>query len=700
MGGLPALTPIRKILIANRGEIACRIARTARRLGIACAGVYSDADRESLHVRSVDEAVWIGAAPASESYLRIDKIIDAAKRLGADAIHPGYGFLAENAEFAEACAAASITFLGPRPETIRQMGSKATGRAIAASCGVPVVPGYQGDDLAAGAEALGYPLMIKASAGGGGRGMRLVEDPSQFAAAVESAEREARAGFGDGTLILERAIADAHHIEVQIFGDLHGQVIHLFERDCSMQRRHQKFIEESPTPAIADIVRGRLYEAAIAIGRAVGYVNAGTVEFLVAPRGEFYFIEMNTRIQVEHPVTEFVTGLDLIEMQIAVAEGRSLDEFPLVEAPMGHAIEVRVCAEDPLNEFAPSIGRLAFCELTGDRVDTGVEAGTLVTPHYDSMLAKLIVHRGTRAEAMARMLECLRGTRVLGVETNCGYLAQVLESDEFREGRSTISFLPAPVEADLARLELSARALASWIFESEIAGRRVLPGVRDYRNSPWRPASIRLRSRGRVIDAMVEARSLTVAVRNDCADGIARCVTGAVTNRGADGVARCVTGAVRNGGADGVARCVTRAVTNRGADGIESCVTGAVRNRGAAFVVEIDGITRTYEVASSGTAYLISSTLGQFHFERVVRHPKPKSAGSNAAASSPMPGKVLRVLVMPGAVVKVGDPLVVLEAMKMEQTIRCQMDGVVGAILVKVGDVVSPGQTLVQILGG
>ena len=623
MGSLPAL---KKILIANRGEIACRIARTARRLGIACAGVYSDFDRDSLHVRAVDEAVCI------ESYLRIDQIVDAAKRVGADAIHPGYGFLAENADFAEACTAASIIFIGPRPETIRQMGSKASGRTIAASCGVPVVPGYQGDNLTAGAEVLGYPLMIKASAGGGGRGMRLVSDASEFAAAVESAEREARAAFGDGALILERTITAAHHVEVQIFGDSQGRVIHLFERDCSMQRRHQKFIEESPSPAIDPATRAKLFDAAVAIGQAVSYVNAGTVEFLVEPSGTFYFIEMNTRIQVEHPVTEMIAGLDLIEMQIRIAEGRPLDEFPLVTEPMGHAIECRVCAEDPLNDFAPATGLIAVCDFAADRIETGIEAGSIVTPHYDSMLAKLIVHRASRQEAIAQMLECLRQSRVLGVETNLEYLAQVIDSSEFRQGPATTTFLPALIAPNEAACELSSRALALWLDEHEIQQRTILAEVRAYRNNPWRPSTIKLQPRqGQVLDARIEGR--------------------------------------------------------------------IVRHDDESMVTEIDGITRTYEIAFSGTRYLISSTLGSFQFERVPRHPKPKSAGSNASASSPMPGRVLRILVELGAVVAVGDPLVVLEAMKMEQTIKSQMNGAVSAILVKPGDVVSPGQTLVHIGG-
>ena len=617
---------MKKILIANRGEIACRIARTARRLGIACAGVYSDFDRDSLHVRAVDEAVCI------ESYLRIDQIVDAAKRVGADAIHPGYGFLAENADFAEACTAASIIFIGPRPETIRQMGSKASGRTIAASCGVPVVPGYQGDNLTAGAEVLGYPLMIKASAGGGGRGMRLVSDASEFAAAVESAEREARAAFGDGALILERTITAAHHVEVQIFGDSQGRVIHLFERNCSMQRRHQKFIEESPSPAIDAATRAKLFDAAVAIGQAVSYVNAGTVEFLVEPSGAFYFIEMNTRIQVEHPVTEMIAGLDLIEMQIRIAEGRPLDEFPLVTEPMGHAIECRVCAEDPLNDFAPSTGLIAVCDFAADRIETGIEAGSIVTPHYDSMLAKLIVHRASRQEAIAQMLECLRQSRVLGVETNLEYLAQVIDSSEFRQGRATTAFLPALTAPNEAACELSSRALALCLDEHEIQQRTILAEVRAYRNNPWRPSTIKLRPRqGQVLDARIEGR--------------------------------------------------------------------IVRHDDESMVAEIDGITRTYEIAGSGTRYLVSSTLGSFQFERVPRHPKPKSAGSNASASSPMPGRVLRILVELGAIVAVGDPLVVLEAMKMEQTIKSQMNGAVSAILVKPGDVVSPGQTLVHIGG-
>ena len=623
MGGLPAL---KKILIANRGEIACRIARTAKRLRIACAGVYSDFDQDALHIRAVDEAVWIGP-----SYLAIEKIIDAAKRVGADAIHPGYGFLAENAEFGEACAAASLIFIGPRPETIRQMGSKASGRTIAAACGVPVVPGYQGDDLAAGAEALGYPLMVKASAGGGGRGMRLVSEPAAFAAAVESAEREARAAFGDGSLILERVIEPAHHVEVQIFGDSQGHVIHLFERDCSMQRRHQKFIEESPSPAITHAIRTKLFDAAVAIGRAVSYLNAGTVEFLVTPAGDYYFIEVNTRIQVEHPVTELITGLDLIEMQIRIAEGASLNEFLLVTEPMGHALEVRVCAEDPSHDFVPSAGTLDWCVFAGERIDRGVEQGLSVSPQYDSLLAKLVSFGANRREAIEKMLVALNRTRVLGVETNCAYLTQILRSPEFQQGRATTSFLPPPAALDATACEISARALASWLYECEFETRAVLPTLRNFRNSPWRQPSVRLRCQNFVFDAKVEGRPIKLEPRS--------------------------------------------------------------------MVAAFDGVARTYEFMRSGSQYLVSSTSGTFRFERVPRHPKPESAGTNAAASSPMPGRVLRVLVETGATVTVGTPLVVLEAMKMEQTIKSKMDGIVSAILVRPGDVVSPGQTLVQIGG-
>ena len=622
MGGFPPLT-FKKILIANRGEIACRIARTARRLGIACAGVYSDHDRSALHVQSVDEAVWIGP-----SYLDSSKIIEAAKRVGADAIHPGYGFLAENADFAEACAAAGLIFIGPRPETMRQLGSKAGGRSIAESCGVPVVPGYQGDNLAEGAEALGYPLMIKASAGGGGRGMRLVTKPEDFQAARESAEREAGAAFGDGTLILERAVVAPHHVEVQIFGDTHGNVIHLFERDCSVQRRHQKLIEECPSPAIDDTTRKKLYEAAVAIGRAVGYVNAGTVEFLIAPNGEFYFIEVNTRIQVEHPVTEMVTGLDLIEMQIRVAEGRPLDEFPLVGEPIGHAIEVRVCAEDPYNDFVPSIGKLGYFCLTADRVDNGVITGSEVTPHYDSLLAKMIVRRSTRAEAIAEMIAALKRSGVLGVATNLGYMWRILESEMFQQGRATTRFLPAPAPSESeSGASQAAGALALWIHTSEIRKRKILQAVGAFRNNPYREPSVKLRSNGKIIDVPARGR--------------------------------------------------------------------VMHHSDHLLVAEIDGVIRQYPIASAGSQFLVDSTI----FERVPRHPKHKSAGSNAAASSPMPGRVLRILVDLGAIVTSGDPLVVLEAMKMEQTIKSQMDGPVSAILVKVGDVVSPGQTLVQIGG-
>lgn len=620
----------RKILIANRGEIACRIARTARRLGIATAAVYSDADRHALHVSAADEAVHIGPAPARESYLNFDAILDAARRVNADAIHPGYGFLAENADFAEACAAAGVTFIGPRPESIRQMGSKAAGRAIAEACGVPVVPGYNGPDLEAGAAATGYPLILKASAGGGGRGMRIVRTAAELGPAIAAASREAKAAFGDDTLLIERYVEFTHHIEVQIFGDSQGRVIHLFERDCSLQRRHQKIIEESPSPAINDATRAKLYEAAVAIGQSMSYTNAGTVEFLVSPNGDFYFIEVNTRIQVEHPVTECVTGLDLIELQIRIAEGCPLEDFPLTDEPMGHAIEARLCAESPAHNFAPSIGTLTQWRCAADRVDSGVAAGSTVSRHYDSLLAKVITHGATRDDARLRLRRALKETVALGVDTNVDYLIQLLETPEFVEGRAHTAYLPDPAPPSAEGLDESARALALFIWDSAMANRRSLPRVGAFRNNPFREPTVTLSFHG-------EPR--------------------------------------------------------------RTPVHGAILNRTAySITAEIDGIARTYAIAHDGRGqYRVQSPLGVFTFHREERHPRPKTSSSANAASSPMPGQVLRVLVKPGQSVSTGTPLVVVEAMKMEQTIASQREGVVTAILVKSGDVVSPGQTLVQI---
>jgi propionyl-CoA carboxylase alpha chain len=574
-------------------------------MGISPVVVYTEADRYAPHTRAGDEAVAIGA-----SYLDIERIVGAARHVGADAIHPGYGFLSENAGFAEACQSAGLIFIGPSADVIRKMGLKSTARELAVSAGVPVVPGE-----------MQFPVIIKASAGGGGRGMRIVRDPTQFQEALESARSEAERSFGDGSMLVERYIEGARHVEVQIFGDLHGNLIHLFERDCSVQRRHQKIIEESPAPALDEDLRQRLCEAAITIGRAIGYTNAGTVEFLVAPSGEFYFIEVNTRIQVEHPMTELVTGLDLVRLQIDVAEGMPL---PLSPRIAGHAIEARLYAEDPANDFLPSVGLVQkWRQPTHVRVDAALEEGMEAGIHYDPMLAKIISYGMDRETALRKLVQALKSTRLMGLTTNREYLIQILETEEFREGRATTDFLPAPRQPDH-----SAHITAAVLY---LEGTRNTP-FQNYRNNPYRDPSIKLKVGTEEISAQFHEIS-----------------------------------------------------------------KDAYQVRENQITLTIDNITRTYDIAISGDQIFVQSQTSSTTIQRLPRHPRPASASQRETANSPMPGQVLRILVKAGQQVKTGDSLVVLEAMKMEQTIRTTINGVVQSVLVETGQVVAPGQMLVQI---
>lgn len=441
------LTPFRKILIANRGEIALRVMRTAKRLGFETVAVYSTADANARHVREADQAVWIGESQPSQSYLRIDAIVAAAKASGADAIHPGYGFLAENAEFAKACRMAGLVFIGPSPEAIHAMGNKAGAKDIMQKAGVPCVPGYQGEDqsdatMLTAAKRIGFPVMIKAVAGGGGRGMRLVADDAAFPDALRAARSEAQNAFGDPQVILERAIVQPRHIEIQVFGDRHGNAIHLGERDCSVQRRHQKLIEEAPSPAVSPELRARMGATAVAAVKAINYEGAGTLEFLLDSAGNYYFMEMNTRLQVEHPVTEAITGLDLVELQLGVAGGEPL---PLTQDEVtfsGHAIEVRLCAEDAAHGFMPQSGRmLRWRAPMGLRVEDALESGGEIPPFYDSMIAKIISHGATRDEARRRLTAGLAQMTALGITTNQSFLARCLDHPAFAAGQATTAFI-------------------------------------------------------------------------------------------------------------------------------------------------------------------------------------------------------------------------------------------------------------------
>ena len=595
------MKPIRKILVANRGEIARRVFRACDEMGIATVSVYSDADRDAPHVRDAREAVWIGPAPSLESYLSIEKIVAAAERTGADAIHPGYGFLAENADFAAACDTAGIVFIGPRCDVIRAMGSKIEAREIAMRAGVPVVPSD------------GYPLLVKPAAGGGGKGMRRVDRAGDLERAMEAACREAEAAFGDGTLLVERYVEGARHIEVQIAGDVYGNVAHLFERECSLQRRHQKIVEESPAPNLDPEVRGEILDAAVRIAREIGYTSLGTVEFLVAPSGEFYFLEVNTRIQVEHPVTEMILGRDLVRMQIEIAEGRAIETQAL---PKGHAIEARLYAEDAENAFAPSTGRiLAWRAPQNVRVESGIEAGTEVGIHYDPLIAKIIAHAPTREEAIRKLRHALESTLVHGVITNREFLIRVLDHPDFVNGRVTTDFA-IPFEHDRSGESHSKAALEAYLAVTRQAARNIVPYVPSgYRNNPF--------------GALVRSKARIVSV-----------------------------------------------------------TAGGLR-------AEIDGVQREYVISEDANHYWVNDHI----FPRVPRYPSSESRASRESASSPMPGQVLRILAEPGRDVHIGDPLVVLEAMKMEQTIYAHADGVVEQVLVTIGQVVALGQTLVRISG-
>ncbi len=654
----------RKILVANRGEIALRVMRSCHAMGIETVAVYSDADAAAPHVRFAGEAVRLGAAPASESYLRIEKIIEAALRTGAEAIHPGYGFLSENAEFAESCAAAGVVFIGPSPAAIRAVGLKSSARALAAKAGAPVVPGYDGEDqrvetLRARMIEIGFPVLIKASAGGGGKGMRAVRAESEIGSAIESARREAEKAFGDGSLLIEKYVEGARHVEIQILGDALGDLVHLFERDCSLQRRHQKIVEECPSPAINEELRRRMGEAAVAIGRAIGYTNAGTVEFILAPSGEFYFIEVNTRLQVEHPVTEMVTGLDLVRLQIEIAEGRPLPFGQNDLKIEGHAIEARLYAEDPANDFLPSTGKaldLNLPALEGLRIDSGIESGMEVGIHYDPMLAKLIARGESRDDAIRRLAYALRKSRVQGLRTNRDFLIRLLDHPEFRQGKAHTGFIAAHLAELIAdddpRLDRdSLVAAALYLQERWRASNELLSELPpSYRNNPYRDPSIRFR---------IGAGDVEVSWSQNGA------------------------GAYR-------AQVFGSTVTAQAISSTSEAASGVIR-------IEIDGVQRAFKITEAGEELYVHSSLGSRVIKRPPRHPAPQTASEQAAANSPMPGKVLKILVETGQKVSAGDPLIILEAMKMEHTMRAALNGVVESILVRDGEVVGPGQLLVQI---
>jgi acetyl-CoA carboxylase biotin carboxylase subunit len=667
---MSSTTIIRKVLIANRGEIACRIARTVRSLGMSSVAVFSDADENAPHVRACDEAVRIGPAPSAASYLDIDRLLNAARISGADAVHPGYGFLSERAEFAQRCIDAGLVFIGPTPDAIARMGSKIESKRIAAAAGVPIIEGFSAEGLAHAevverASALGFPLLIKASAGGGGRGMRIVRSAVEMPDALLSAEREARSAFGDGTLLVERYLEAPRHIEVQIFGDSHGNVVHLFERECSIQRRHQKVIEEAPSPALSPELRAEMGRAAVALGKAIGYTNAGTVELVLDRRGGFYFLEVNTRLQVEHPVTEAITGLDLVKLQIEVAQGKPLTLTQHELTFSGHAIEARLYAEDPARQFLPAAGKVAlYAEpvLPGLRIDSGVERGSEVSVHYDPMLAKVIAIGATREEARHKLIRALRAYGVGGLPTNREFLVRVLSHVAFAAKDTHTHFIEqhmsSPAGSELAPPEavVRAHAVAATLFlyaARRAEGSPVPASVPSgFRNNPWRTQEERFTLDGRAI---------------------------------------AVGYAVRPSGAfeieiDGSS--FTARIVEVSAEGV---------------VAEIDGLQRRYAIARVETEQMerlvVHAAELCLDLERVPRLPRRTAAQVVGGCVAPMTGVVRKLAVAKGDRVRKGDLLLMLEAMKMEHRLLAQSDGVVTEVRVREGQMVDPDDVLVIVDG-
>ncbi len=663
----------KKILIANRGEIACRVAATAKRLGVRTVAVYSDADAQARHVRACDEAVHVGASPARESYLQWQRIIDAALATGAQAVHPGYGFLSENEDFAKACADAGLVFIGPPPSAIAAMGSKSAAKALMDKAGVPLVPGYHGDNndaafLAQQAELIGYPVLIKASAGGGGKGMRRVDKAPDFAAALASCQREAQASFSDSRVLIERYVTKPRHIEIQVFADSHGHCIHLFERDCSVQRRHQKVLEEAPAPGMSAKRRAEMGAAAVAAATAVGYVGAGTVEFIAEESDDgdlrFFFMEMNTRLQVEHPVTEAITGLDLVEWQLRVAAGEPL---PLAQGQLqirGHAIEARICAENPDADFLPATGTLHVARWpahvsferndTLPRVDSGIREGDAISPFYDPMIAKLIVWGENRAQALARLDAALRDTHLMGLANNVAFLRRVVASRSFATADLDTALIPrehaALFEAPPLAPELAAAAVAAHVIAAEAALEDADPWSR---RDGWRLHGGAMRR----IEIERDGQRLSVHL-DRLHDGATRLRVAGQSH----------TFSARSLGAG-------RHDIHLGAQRF----TATVYAHGERFAV----------FADAGSALLSE-------FDPLAH--AADGAAAEGRLTAPMPGKVIGFLAAVGERVQRGQALAVMEAMKMEHTVHAPHDGVVEELLYAVGDQVAEGGELLRLV--
>ena len=663
-----------KILIANRGEIACRVAATAHRLGVKTVAVYSEADANAKHVAVCDESVLIGPAPAKESYLRADKIIEVAKATGAQAIHPGYGFLSENEDFAEACAAAGLAFIGPPATAIHAMGSKSAAKALMEKAGVPLVPGYHGetqdpDFLQDQADRIGYPVLLKASAGGGGKGMRIVEKSADFKAALASCKREAINSFGDDRVLVEKYLTRPRHIEIQVFADTKGNCVYLFERDCSVQRRHQKVLEEAPAPGMPEERRRAMGEAAVAAAKAVGYVGAGTVEFIANQDGSFYFMEMNTRLQVEHPVTEMITGLDLVEWQLHVAAGEALPKRQEELAIHGHALEARIYAENPEKGFLPSIGTLCHLHTpqavafelgkgvgvndpAAVRIDSGVRAGDAISPFYDPMIAKLIVWGRDRDEALAHMSQALSEYQIVGLASNVAFLKRLVESAPFAQADLDTGLIERHREAlfpptPALGIEVPALAAASLLaIEQAVGGALKDPWTNT---SGWRLNSSLLRK----LDFADEANKYPLSVE------------------------------YRPVG--------WQLIQEEGASATMTLVEGA----GKHLVIKLNGTTVRGTVVREGDVFHVFT--GGAHYALTYNDPLAHAGEAEAEGgrlTAPMPGKIVAFIAEKGKQVEKGAPLLIMEAMKMEHTIAAPAEGVVEDFLYTVGDQVAEGAQL------
>ncbi len=663
-----------KILIANRGEIACRVIKTARRMGILTVAVYSEADAGARHVRLADQAVYIGPPAAQQSYLLAEAIVAACKQTGAQAVHPGYGFLSENESFAQACAREGIVFIGPPVAAIRAMGSKSEAKKLLEAAGVPLTPGYHGDDqdpafLNQQADRIGYPVLIKAAAGGGGKGMRAVFKSEEFLDALSSCKREALSSFGDQHVLIEKYLQRPRHIEFQIFGDMQGNVVHLFERDCSVQRRHQKVLEEAPAPGMTSERRAAMGRVAVAAARTVGYVGAGTVEFIVDSHGSFYFMEMNTRLQVEHPVTEMITGVDLVEWQLRVAAGESLPLAQEQLAIRGHALEARIYAEDPDKGFLPSTGTLVHLAAPEEslhvRIDSGVEQGDAITPHYDPMIAKLIVWDETRDKALARMLQALAQYRVVGVANNIDFLSRLVACPAFAsadldtgliERERALLFPETGAQAPPAQAWLLA-GLAELLRETAAAQRAA--ARREDTHSPWHSRDgWRLNSAARrtlLLRHHETEQSLAIAYGGDGRSGYTLTLDGHATH------------AAGQLGENGELRADL--------DGMRLTAT-----------VIASGLRR--HVFLHGRAYIFNSIDPLYH--------AGEGGGLDGGLAAPMPGKIVAVLVSAGSHVDKGQPLLILEAMKMEHTINAPASGLVKSFRFAIGEQVGDGAELVE----